>query len=232
MIRMLQKNRLLRSLYFNREEMEQVIILSGLFSVALVLFRAAVTRDLFFFFLPWNLFLAFIPFAITQWLSSRVDWIESSPKFLVLFFVWLLFIPNSFYIITDLFHLGKGGDVPRWYDLALIFSFAWNGLLLGVLSVRRMEQMICARFTFLNGLWFVIPIMGLNALGIYIGRYLRYNSWDIITDPISLISDILYLVIHPLQQNRDWGMILSFTMLLVLIYEGLKKVAKGERMRK
>lgn len=229
MIRLMKQNRVLKFLFFDRRELEQWLILSGLFSVGLVLFRAAVTRDLFFFFLPWNLMLAFIPYAITEWFYRRVDWIEDRIRFWLVFLVWLLFIPNSFYIVTDLFHLHKGGDVPRWYDLVLIFSFVWNGLILGVLSLRRMETIICARFPFLSGLWFVVPMMGLNALGIYIGRYLRFNSWDIITDPFSLISDIFYLLIHPLRQNRDWGMILSFTILLVLIYEGLKRAASVDK---
>lgn len=231
MIKLLQQNRFLRMVFFSRKEMEQWLILSALFSIGLVFFRALVTRDLFFFFLPWNLLLAFIPYAITQWLGSRVDIMEKKLAFFATLFIWLLFIPNSFYIITDLFHLGKGGDVPKWYDLALIFSFAWNGLVLGALSVRRMEIILCARYPFLNGLWFVVPIMGLNALGIYIGRYLRFNSWDVLTDPLSLATDIIQLMIHPLRQNRDWGMILSFTILLVLIYEGMKKAARAEVSR-
>jgi len=93
-----------------------------------------------------------------------------------------LFIPNSFYIITDLYHLGdKYNDrqTPQWFDLAMILSYVWNGLLLGVLSVRQMERALLPRQTLRNELLFLYPVMWTSALGIYIGRYLRYNSWDV-----------------------------------------------------
>jgi len=225
MTRWLKQNPFLKLLYFDRSEVERLLVLSAMFSVGLLLFRAAVTGDLFFFFLGWNLFLAFIPYAMTEWISRRPIWMDQTIRFIPFLSVWLLFIPNSFYILTDLFHLNKGGNVPRWFDLSLILSFAWNGLILGLLSVRRMEVIISSRFSFLNGLVFVVLVMALNALGIYIGRYLRFNSWDILTSPFSLAGEIVYLIIHPLRNLREWGMIFSFTILLVIMYEGWKRTS-------
>jgi uncharacterized membrane protein len=81
-----------------------------------------------------------------------------------------------------------------WFNHALIFSLAWNGLLLGILSMRQMEKIWELRWGW-SELVFIYPVMCLNALGIYIGRYLRYNSWDVVSDPLDLSKDILYLIV-------------------------------------
>jgi len=207
-------------------EITQLLILSVLFSMLLIAVRVWVTGEIFLLMLPWNLFLAWAPYGITQWLSLHPDWIENRLKFAIGFIAWLLFIPNAFYILTDLFHLGQSHGAPRWYDLAVIFSFAWNGLLMAVLSVRRMQLMITLHFSLLRGWMFVLPVMWLNALGVYIGRYLRYNSWDVLTSPFELSTDILYLLLHPFRNAEEWGMIFCFTLLLYFIYEGIRLLTR------
>ena len=197
---------------------ERILLLSCGFSILLVALRITVTGSVMYGFLPWNLFLAWIPFAISKRLFKSKEE-KNGFRFIALSFTWLLFIPNSFYIITDLFHLEQGIAAPQWFDLALIFSFAWNGLMLGVMSVQKMEIIISERIGFQ---WlFVYVVMWLNALGIYIGRYLRFNSWDIITNPFQLISDISYLSFHPLRNRGEWAMIVCFAVLMTLIYKNL-----------
>jgi uncharacterized membrane protein len=124
-------------------------------------------------------------------------WVEKTACFAFLVLVWLVFLPNSFYIITDLFHLEDKENVLLWFDLALIFSFALNGLLLGVASIRQMEMMLQCKWQQLEEWQFVFPMMLLNAVGIYIGRYLRYNSWDVVTNPFSLAEDLFCPVLRP-----------------------------------
>src|SRR5947207_1552468 len=176
-----------------------------LFSLLLELTRIIQTGRLTFIFLVWNLFLASVPYFITSLLQANRHWIRSKAKFAAIFIAWLLFIPNSFYLITDLFHLGIS-NVPLWFDLALLLSFAWNGLLLGILSVRQMEKFIQIVLPNQNELYFLFPIMCLNAFGIYIGRYLRFNSWDVIGNPLRLTSDVFELILHPLTYKYSWGM--------------------------
>jgi uncharacterized membrane protein len=138
----------------------------------------------------------------------------------------MLFIPNSFYILTDLFHLNDQPNnylVPKWFDLALLFSYAWNGLLLGMISMVRMEK-ICSALFARNDLFFVYPVMGLNSLGIYVGRYLRFNSWDIVTNPFRLCDDIGRMLIHPVCYRFGWSMIICFSVLMTLMYMTLKKM--------
>src|ERR1700730_1798987 len=151
-----------RSLLLLKTEIDRWLAVSMLFSVFLIMARIIYTGRFTFIFLVWNLFLAFVPYFMSSLLQRNQGWIKSKIKFTLVFLAWLLFIPNSFYIITDLFHLGIS-NVPLWFDLALLLSFAWNGLLMGVLSVRQMEKITKAFFRRKNELLFLYPIMCLNA---------------------------------------------------------------------
>ncbi|HVF80931.1 MAG TPA: DUF1361 domain-containing protein [Flavisolibacter sp.] len=227
MIKLLQTNCLLRQLYFNKPEMERLLMLSSLFSVGLTVARIFYTGEWLFAWLSWNLFLAIIPYVISRFAMRHPAWVESSFNFALLFICWLLFIPNSFYIITDLFHLEIRIRIPLWYDLALIFSFAWNGILFGVLSVRQMEKMVQLKLPLITELQFAVPVMLLNSFGIYIGRYLRYNTWDVIANPFQLTKDIVYLLLHPVQNRFDWGMIGCYAVFMTLIYLAVKRMSRA-----
>ena len=216
-----------KSVYHRKSEVEKILMLSCLFSLCMVGFRVIYTGDAFFLFLVWNLFLACIPYVLSSWLFQKVDWIESHPKFFFISIAWLLFIPNSFYIITDLVHLEYRYVVPFWYDLMLILSFVWNGILLGILSVRQMEKIVAAKWQVKTELYFIYPVMLLNALGVYIGRYLRFNSWDVITNPFQLANDIIYLFIHPIENRFDWSMIICYSLFMTLVYITIKKLSRS-----
>jgi uncharacterized membrane protein len=116
---------------------------------------------------------------------------------------------------------------PFWYDLMLILSFVWNGILLGILSVRQMEKIIAAKWQVKTEVYFIYPVMFLNALGVYIGRYLRFNSWDVVTNPFQLASDIIYLFVHPVQNRFDWSMILCYSLFMTLVYITMKKLSRS-----
>jgi uncharacterized membrane protein len=111
----------------------------------------------------------------------------------------------------------------------MIVSFAWNGLLLGILSVRQMEKIAQQHLVYRRELFFLYPIMWLNALGVYVGRYLRFNSWDIVTNPFELLYDIANILLHPLAFRYAWGMIFCFSILMTFIYLTLKKISKAIR---
>jgi len=220
----LKRNTILKSIYFNKSEIEKLLIISSLFSFLMLAIRIAATGGLVFLFLPWNLFLAFVPYYIVRTLTTNPAWIENKVKFVFIFFVWLLFIPNSFYILTDLFHLKLTHDSPRWFDLTLIFSFAWNGMLLGILSIKKMETVFSLFLKSKNILFFLYPVMWLIAFGIYIGRYLRFNSWDVLTNPFSLFSEIGEMFSNPAHYTYAWGMIFCFSIFTTLIYLTIKKL--------
>lgn len=203
------------------------LIASCSFSFLLLCTRVAATGYLTYVFLLWNLFLAFIPYAISHWLSLNIRVIENKWKLGLSLAAWLLFIPNTFYILTDLFHLTHIDSAPKWFDLLLLLSFAWNGLLFGVVSVRKIELIV----HIVSGRWFsfffVFAVMWLNALGIYIGRFLRYNSWDIVTNPFALFSDMFAILFFPFDNKMEWVMISCYALFMTLLYITVRKLSEN-----
>jgi len=224
MVNELTSGKYIKSCFSGKSNLHHILVLLTMFCIAMVGFRILYTGEGMFAFLVWNLFLAYLPYILSGYIT-KVSKQLSKLSLMIWLVIWLLLIPNSFYIITDLFHLRKQEVIPLWYDLALIISFAWNGLIVGVLSVRQIEKVLQSRWHIYEWL-FVLPLMYLNALGIFIGRYLRFNSWDVITNPLALISDVGYLLIHPIRNRFDWCMIICFTLLLSMFYLTLKKMSR------
>lgn len=209
--------------------MHHWLILSSAFSCVLLTCRLFITDSLEYLCLPWNLFLAFIPYWLTGSLSKTNE-VSNFPIILYTrILVWLLFVPNSFYVITDLFHLSEYTAAPQWFDLIMVFSFAWNGLLFGLISIRRVEVWISNWKGKPVSVLAVLLVIWLSALGIYIGRYLRFNSWDVITDPFRLFTEIIDLGIHPLQNGFAWGMTACYAAFMILVYFTLRKLAVALR---
>ena len=203
------------------------LLASSCFSGLLLLIRIIVTDSLAYLFLPWNLFLAFIPYWITRWLSMNAPIIRNKFRLLFCLAIWLLFIPNSFYIVTDLFHLTYISSAPKWFDVLMIFSFAWNGILCGVISIRRVEIIISVIRKKYFSVLVVFVVMWLSAFGVYIGRFLRFNSWDILSNPFSLLSDILSLIIHPFENFYPWAMTFCYSVFMTLLFYTIKKLSES-----
>ena len=207
--------------------MKKWLIISCGFSCLLLAARVIVTGYLTYVFLPWNLFLAVLPYAITEWLWACPRIAMNKMKLLGFIILWILFIPNSFYILTDLFHLDNFHSAPKWFDLLMIFSFAWNGLLLGLMSVRKTELILEVISGRGFSLFIVFIVMWLNAFGIYIGRYLRFNSWDIITQPFSLFNEMFEVLLHPVRNKMEWGMIMVYAFFMTVLYITVKKLGEN-----
>ena len=148
---------------------------------------------------------------------------------LSLFCGWLMFFPNSPYILTDLFHLPIGTAVPMWFDLILILSFAWNGLLLGYASLFEIQRFLKERLSQNAVNCFIAGLMTLCGFGIYLGRYPRYNSWEIITNPVGLFSDIFNMILHPMQNTRMVGVTFFFSVFLMVSYWTLQTLIKENK---
>jgi uncharacterized membrane protein len=196
----------------------KTMAISSAMSVMLLFLRIQWSGSLFYIFLVWNLFLAWIPFLCSLALTEYSSQSKSRIKMFVLFCGWLVFFPNSPYILTDLFHLHLRSEVPMWFDLVLILSFAWNGLLLGFASLFEIQRFLKARLSTNMVNCFIVGLMMLCGFGIYLGRYPRYNSWEIITNPIGLFSDIFHMLIHPMQNTRMVGVTFFFSVFLMVSY--------------
>ena len=206
----------------SRSRPQYTLYASILFSLALLLCRVIHTGSNLRVSLIWNLFLAYVPFAITRWMEKHPEQIRNRYNWYGCFICWLLFIPNAPYILTDLFHLFDGG-VPLWFDLFVIFSFAWNGMMLGYISIRSMEGMWSQRHSRWPAWLFTFPVMFLCGMGVYIGRFLRYNSWDIVKDPLTLLGDMRDIVLHPVENRSAWAFTICMGVFLSLMYPLVKK---------
>jgi uncharacterized membrane protein len=189
---------------------------------ALLLFRFVRSGSLAMGFLAWNLFLAAIP-AVAAWFFARAMAKGSSLIEKVGWFViWLVFLPNAPYIITDFVHLTSQPRIPFWYDTALITSSAGTGLLLGYTSIADVQAAITQRFSTLVGWLLVIAAVLLSGFGIYLGRFLRWNSWDTIISPHQLFPQIADRLINPLAHPQTVGVTVVYGVGLFLGYVALR----------
>lgn len=198
-----------------------LLILLSLFSFSLTAFRIFYTGTLEFISLNWNLFLAFIP-----WLLSSIiilGKLQTNKILLTLLMMtWILFFPNSPYILTDLFHLGLNANAPIWFDLLLILSFAMTGLLFGFISLMDIEKILRGFLSKGKVIFLTIVFLFLSGFGVYIGRYLRWNSWDVISSPVSLFSDIIHRFANPIAHPKTWALTILLGILLNLLYFSFK----------
>lgn len=161
--------------------------------MALLEIRVAKTGNLFHKAFEWNLFLAWIPLLFSLVLYSLHTF--QKLHFLVFFggfCCWLLFFPNAPYLITDLVHLraSKVKSFPFWYDVVMIFSFAFSGLLCGLFSLYLMQKLLNQYFNKILAGVIIGFCLFLTSIGIYLGRMLRWNSWDIFNKYSLLLQDI------------------------------------------
>ncbi|WCO00858.1 DUF1361 domain-containing protein [Psychroserpens ponticola] len=215
---------LLKTLILNRFKILSILTISMAFSIIILMIRIKFHHSFYLLFLVWNLFLAIIPFAITTTLISKSK--LHKIKFTISFGVWLLFLPNAPYIITDLLHINNSPQHLLWLDVLVIISFAFNGLILFMLSLSDMEKLLKLHIK----PKFVFPMMllifGLTAFGIYLGRFLRYNSWEILNNPLSLFSDIFQLIFEP--HFEAWVFTLTFASFLAMTYYMLKAFSNSK----
>lgn len=202
----------------NAQLQHKTLFVLAAFCVSLLLVRAKLTNSFFFFFLIWNLFLAYVPLGLTTLLINKVQWIENKIYFYPFFLCWLLVLPNAPYIITDFIHLQRELDVPVWFDVLLLISFAVNGLLFGLASMKHMFNILEGQFSKTAAKTIMAFVCVLSAYGIYLGRYLRYNSWDILHKPLALVTDILGSVADPSCYKASLGITLGFGTLLYLLF--------------
>ncbi|MFT5347748.1 MAG: putative membrane protein [Bacteroidia bacterium] len=218
------------------KRLNETVLLFAFSTLCLVLsvIRVFASATPTFLFLNWNLFLAFIPWALSSLLIIYPKLQEKKLAVITLLGTWLLFFPNAPYILTDLFHLKHVVSMPMWFDLLLILSFAWVGLLFGFMSLWDIEKilnryLIKSRLKGLLRYRFSIPLFSslllfIGSFGIYLGRYLRWNSWDIIAEPFALIYDIGDRFINPFEHPRTWGVTLLMGLFLNLVYWSLRLI--------
>jgi uncharacterized membrane protein len=196
--------------------------------VATVEFRGHHTGDPYYRFLIWNLVLAWAPFAFALG-AYAVARRRSGPAVVVLGVLWLLFFPNAPYLLTDFIHLSESPSAPLWYDALMLASFAWTGLILGFASLYLM-QMIWQRAAGPAVAWLgVLASLGLASFGVYLGRFLGFNSWDALVRPRGIAHVIRTDLENPFRHPRLFASLLVLTASLTVAYTILYSIA-GARL--
>lgn len=209
------------------------IVLGALSALCFLLsiFRVFYSDSPAYLFLNWNLFLAGVPWLIAKKFENSAKRQKTIPL-LIAGTSWLLFFPNAPYIFTDLFHLRAIGSMPIWFDLILILSFAWTGMLFGFSSLFKLEKIFTLKFGRKPTQLAITSLLFASAFGVYIGRFLRWNSWDILQNPGALLYDVAHRFIYPFEHPRTWGMTLLFGLLLNIMYWTMKMFAKNTSSQK
>jgi uncharacterized membrane protein len=199
--------------------------LEGNLKVALLAFVSAAAMALLsvrivleswhFIFLVWNLFLAWIPLLFIKWVWE-MEKRQPAPFGILMIYlsVWLLFFPNAPYIITDLKHLRSVPENMIWYDTLMIFTFSLAGFLTGLYSIRIVHRIIAHRWNDRLAWLAITASMVLSGFGIFLGRFGRWNSWDIITQPGALARGIYHSMKDPLAIKHT----ITFSFVLMLLY--------------
>lgn len=197
----------------------RALVISNLLSVLLILMRAINAGNFRYYFLLWNLVLAAVPlfFAWRLKLYLKKD-IWSAPFSLILTFLWLGFLPNSFYIVSDLIHLHSTGEVSLLYDVAMFFSHIFNAYVLGFMSVYIVHVELIKRIKSVNASRVIAAVFLLCGFAIYLGRYLRWNTWDLIISPFGLLFDVSERLLNPSEYPQSLVTTLVFSVLLSVMY--------------
>lgn len=211
--------------FYLQTKKRELLVLSvlSLFCFSLLIIRAKASNSIFFFFLIWNLFLGFLPYFFSQMMLYSLKIRENRWYRIIGLLIWLLFLPNSFYLLTDFFHLNKFNSVPVWFDLMMVSSFSLTGFLFGIFSLFTIEKLLRNHYSVSISKIILLTSLYLTAFGIYLGRYLRFNSWDVLSNPIDLMNSCINCLFIRDVQNFTLGFG-TFLWVIYFVATSMKKI--------
>lgn len=197
-----------------------ILLLLSFWCIVLVFVRIYITGSNAFLFMVYNLFLAWIPVVLAVIFKNYIanytqKKLSKNTIIIIIFISWLLFLPNTFYIFTDLFHIPAYPiNKAPWFNLIFLLTFSLNGLFLGIVSLKIVSNSLSHLITKYKIIIFETTVLLLSSYGVYLGRYLRWNSWDILVNPVGLFVDGSQAFFNP----SALGMILVFFVMLQFCY--------------
>jgi uncharacterized membrane protein len=191
------------------------LALASAIAIAMLLARFIISGRLHHGYLAGNLVLAWIPLMLAEFAGRKsLRW----TTLLATGALWLLFFPNAPYIVTDLVHLRVRPPIPLWFDIVVLQLFIWIGLCLAFASLQRMQRIVAQALGSITSYAFSATALGLAGFGIYLGRFKRWNSWDLLVSPIDLATDIFGIVLHPWEHRAAIAFTVLFGAFLVSAY--------------
>lgn len=205
--------------YFRRNSMAAALVFSSCVSLVILLIHIITTDSFLYWYLGWNLLLAWLPLLFVVLLRKSLKyhpWLAWRPMIWTV--LWLSFLPNSFYIISDLLHLQNVSTNDVLYDTVMMVSFMLNGLILGYISLYQVHQELKKRLsiTWVNSL--ISLSLLVCSFAIYLGRDLRWSSWDLLINPQGILFDISNQFINPRQHLQAFTTTLMFFVILGTFY--------------
>ena len=203
-------NKILTIYLFDKKQNSNLVLL-GLLSITLMLLRVKITKDIYLLFLIWNLFLGYIPFFLSSEIKNTVP---GTYKFYLLILGWLLFLPNSFYLLTDFVHLHHNSDLQYLFDALLLACFSIAGFYAGISSMLHIHGLLEMKYSSQKCRRLIVILCYLVSFGVYLGRILRFNSWDILSKPIDLFANIL----NSIQNYHTYEFTFYFGTFILIVY--------------
>ena len=206
-----------------RSANERLVVLAGLGVASALCLGLELVREhrygaYDFRFLIWNLILAWIPLLLALLVYDRYRRGRSLLVLAPALVLWLLFLPNAPYIVTDFVHLSAGSPAPLWLDGVEVSAFAWTGMLLGFVSLYLVHAVARHRLGAVPSWIGVLCVLGLVGVGVYLGRVKRWNSWDLLTQPGARLAQLHAHLGDPASLTRAVGISLAVTCLLAAAY--------------
>lgn len=206
--------------HFLSSQLFYPLLLSSGLALSIFLVRVLISGSyLVYANLVWNLILAWIPYLFSMLVAVLH---RSLPKkwwwLIIPGLIWLVFFPNAPYLVTDFLHLEQRPYIPIWYDILLLASFSWTGIFLAITSLRTIQATVKDYLGLFASWIFAGFTLVLSGLGIYLGRFERWNTWDLLFHPKSILADIARRVVNPLDHLGFFGFTILFTAFLVICY--------------
>ena len=213
----------------------RVLVLVGLVALSVVALGMLVLRKVVapdadhYRFLIWNLILAWVPMLCALGAYDLHRRRFGRPVVALLAAVWLVFLPNAPYLMTDFIHLDKQPGVSLWYDTLLFGAFGLSGLLLGVVSLSLMHSLVRRVLSAAVAWSGVVVVLVLTSFGILLGRIQRWNSWDVLTNPGQLWADVAGRSLNPLDHPRLLGWMIAFVAVIGTTYVVVHRLMESGR---
>jgi len=202
---------------------ERLLVLLGLggasaLSLGLELLREQRYGATDFRFLVWNLILAWVPLVLALVVYDGYRRGGTLLRLAPALVLWLLFLPNAPYIVTDFVHLSANTPASLWLDGIELSAFAWTGMLLGFVSLYLVHAVVRHRFGAATGWTAVLGVLALSSAGVYLGRVKRWNSWDVLTQPGAKLAELETHLTDPAALARPLSITVAVTVLLAAAY--------------
>ncbi len=178
-----------------------------------------------------NLFLAWVPYLLALVAVTLHQQLPERPwlfRFVAVW--WLLFFPNAPYLITDWLYLTHWQN-QLWYSIILLTSFTLCGMLLAVTSLHLMQTVVAIRSGPDAGRAVAVIAIVLCGVGVYLGRFVRLNSWNLLTHPGTVFRDTLAAMESHPNHAGVFGFSILFAVLIGSTYYGIVELRRTDRSR-